>query len=476
MKKASAAFLILLLLALGTLAAGSAWAFSTLDCYGFVAETAYGDASAAEGIALHERSALAGHLVWDVYQDAETQSRRVDGSWPLSEQYPGARRHECRLNFTFGLLSESYSWNGDGEPRGMSELHAALYAELMRRSGGELDYSATVAASDFMDSLPLIAQVSYGEFHGEKKNAGTGRIVGVEVSDVLRAPVPEGMKFRLGVHPEGNGYEFSVEPVQLGGAGLWLSFDSVLVGGYMYFTLDVHSYETGESVLDAPCAVWRIPAETCGGETVLYAEKMEPFFERGLDGVSELDASCDGERVLLYTHSGGEVWMEAFDPDGGRGCTQRIKLSRSPGSEYYTLYAGAVGEQVYVLQFSGEDYAVFVLWDEGRTYAVAMDYAEGVYTPRLVTDVTSEHILNGSEVNFVGGTPADCIWDGERLYTLYAEKVISLGGGEYRICYVLLTHGRDGEEYAGWYIRPGGSVFLDMAYEAELVLTRRGGD
>lgn len=112
---------------------------------------------------------------------------------------------------------------------------------------------------------------------------------------------------------------------------------SVLAGGYFYFTLDVYdSLGTAELETDFPGGrgVWRVRAEedsAPGGPDDNYSVTANLYSaELAFNGWdwddALLDASADGEYVLLYTLEGAELWLNVLDPGSG-AAVQRLELT-----------------------------------------------------------------------------------------------------------------------------------------------------
>ena len=325
--------------------------------YALEAETVSGGAEAARGVTLCERAIVGGHLVWELEQDAATMEREIESYWSPS-LVRGDPEHDGytveygpSLGFELQRLSRSFVWKPGHLPRDLTGPYLEIFNALLAEHGGALpedidvDYEAVYPAGDYFTHIPVEV---YG-YDTAFKGRGVER---VDWSDVFHVALPEGAELEAvayisrSVNGEPVEYTFSVtqrweseggHEDRVNSVNAVSEESSVLAGGYFYFTLDVYdSLGTAELETDFPGGhgVWRIRAEEDSApwwsddnySVTADLDSVELAFTGWDWDDALLDASADGEYVLLYTLEGAELWLNVLDPRVG-GPVQRLELT-----------------------------------------------------------------------------------------------------------------------------------------------------
>lgn len=449
--------------------------------YALEAETVSGGAEAARGVTLCERAIVGGHLVWELEQDAETMEREIESYWSPS-LVRGDPEHDGytveygpSLGFELQSLSRSFVWKPGHLPRDLTGPYLEIFNALLAEYGGglpediDVDYEAVYPAGDYFTHIPVEV---YG-YDTAFKGCGVER---VDWSDVFHVALPEGAELEAvtsmsrSVNGEPVEYTFSVtqrweseggHEDRVNSVNAVSEESSILTGGYFYFTLDVYD-ELGATELETDFpgghGVWRVRAEEDSApwwsdddySVTADLGSVELAFSGWDWDDALLDASADGEYVLLYTLEDAELWLNVLDPGSG-AAVQRLELTAGmPEDEREALEDYGI-DALGVRQYASDGGAVFFI-RALRDWAVAADYSDGRYAPQF----TAEIDRYAADLSIFSMQPADCAWDGERLCTLYAQRnLLPWQTGPDRRGYALVVQRAGGTEYVGVYNRPG---------------------
>ena len=449
--------------------------------YALEAETVSGGAEAARGVTLCERAIVGGHLVWELEQDAATMEREIDSYWSPS-LVRGDPEHDGytveygpSLGFELQSLSRNFVWKPGHLPNSLTGPYLEIFNALLAEHGGALpedidvDYEAVYPAGDYFTHIPVEV---YG-YDTAFKGRGVER---VDWSDVFHVALPEGAELRASAfvshmtNGESVEYTFSVtqrweseggHEDRVNSVNAVSEESSILTGGYFYFTLDVYD-ELGATELETDFpgghGVWRVRAEEDSApwwsdddySVTANLDSAELAFNGWDWDDALLDASADGEYVLLYTLEGSELWLNVLDPGSG-AAVQRLELTAGMPEADKDFIAKYGIDAQGVRQYASDGGTVFFI-RALRDWAVAADYSEGRYAPQFTAAIDRY----AADLSIFSMQPADCAWDGERLCTLYAQRnLLPWETGSDRRGYALVVQREDGAEYVGIYNRPG---------------------
>lgn len=450
----AAAFAFLSGLALAVLAVGTGVLAAQAGSFSAAGEVIYGERAAAEGFTLRQELALGGHLSVDAVFDAASGETRSDSAWSFLELAPeeAPAGPKLRLKGVGGDRDESWPDRGHntlGAPLAWAQdIYDRLYSSLDGESG---QAGESRPLSEYTDKLPLnfycrgmTDDVPVYEIRPEDPRLWCDRRVNEtydgELSDCAFAlPLTGDEMLYASVTVNSYACAFGVEASP--GADYYTYSDCVLApDGALYLVLDIRETDGGtpgervsaEGFPGGEWCVWRIPCEVegdTGGERWWTADSVrvrpdfgsvECFHALGADWEhADLELSCDGTRLLLFTVADGSLRLTVFGLDGEE--LQSMKLMDiAPGIDIYTSEVNRMVCHVF-------ENGLAVDTDAGEV--VCVPESGGVYAEPFVVDMRAlpDLVQYGGTI---GAEPYAFASDGERVAMLDGGHYFDADGGK----------------------------------------------
>ena len=331
------AFAFLAGLALAVLAVGTGVLAAQVGSFSAAGEVICGERAAAEGFTLRQELALGGHLSVDAVFDAASGETRSDSAWSFLELAPeeAPAGPKLRLKGVGGDRDESWPDRGHntlGAPLAWAQdIYDRLYSSLDGESG---QAGESRPLSEYTDKLPLnfycrgmTDDVPVYEIRPEDPRLWCDRRVNEtydgELSDgAFALPLTGDEMLYASVTVNSYACAFGVEASP--GDGYYYTYSDCVLApdGALYLVLDIRETDGGtpgervsaEGFPGGEWCVWRIPCEVegnTGGERRWTADSVrvrpdfgsvECFRALGADWEhADLELSCDGTRLLLFT-------------------------------------------------------------------------------------------------------------------------------------------------------------------------------
>lgn len=447
------AFAFLAGLALAVLAVGTGVLAAQAGSFSAAGEVICGERAAAEGFTLQQELALGGHLSVDAVFDAASGETRSDSAWSFLELAPeeapagpklrlkgvGGDRDESWPDRGHNTLSAPLAWAQD--------IYDRLYSSLDGESG---QAGESRPLSEYTDKLPLnfycrgmTDDVPVYEIRPEDPRLWCDRRVNEtydgELSDgAFALPLTGDEMLYASVTVNSYACAFGVEA--LPGADYYTYSDCVLApDGALYLVLDIRETDGGtpgervsaEGFPGGEWCVWRIPCEVegdTGGERWWTADSVrvrpdfgsvECFHALGADWEhADLELSCDGTRLLLFTVADGSLRLTVFGLDGEE--LQSMKLMDiAPGVDIYT---SEVNRMVCHVIENG------LAVDTAAGEVVCVPESGGIYAEPFVVDMRAlpDSLQYGGTI---GTEPYAFASDGERVAMLDGGHYFDADGG-----------------------------------------------
>lgn len=461
------AFAFLAGLALAVLAVGTGVLAAQASSFSAAGEVIYGEREAAEGFTLRQELALGGHLSVDAVFDAASGETRSDSAWSFAELAPeeapaGAK---LRLKGVGGDRDESWPDRGHntlGAPLAWAQdIYDRLYSSLDGESG---QAGESRPLSEYTDKLPLnfycrgmTDDVPVYEIRPEDPRLWCDRRVNEtydgELSDgAFALPLNGDEMLYASVTVNSYACAFGVEASP--GADYYTYSDCVLApDGALYLVLDIRETDGGtpgervsaEGFPGGEWCVWRIPCEVegdTGGERWWTADSVrvrpdfgsvECFRALGADWEhADLELSCDGTRLLLFTVADGSLRLTVFGLDGEEMQSMKL-MDIAPGIDIYTSEVNRMVCHVF-------ENGLAVDTDAGEV--VCVPESGGVYAEPFVVDMRAlpDSLQYGGTIGVV---PYAFASDGERVAMLDGGHYFGTDGG--RTLLRLTVFAPDGE-------------------------------
>lgn len=447
------AFAFLAGLALAVLAVGTGVLAAQAGSFSAAGEVICGEREAAEGFTLRQELALGGHLSVDAVFDAASGETRSDSAWSFVELAPeeapagpklrlkgvGGDRDESWPDRGHNTLSAPLAWAQD--------IYDRLYSSLDGESG---QAGESRPLSEYTDKLPLnfycrgmTDDVPVYEIRPEDPRLWCDRRVNEtydgELSDgAFALPLTGDEMLYASVTVNSYACAFGVEASPR--ADYYTYSDCVLApDGALYLVLDIRETDGGtpgervsaEGFPGGEWCVWRIPCEVegdTGGERWWTADavrvrpdfgSVECFHALGADWEhADLELSCDGTRLLLFTVADGELRLTVFGLDGEE--LQSMKLMDiAPGVDIYTSEVNRMVCHVF-------ENGLAVDTDAGEV--VCVPESGGIYAEPFVVDMRAlpDSLQYGGTI---GAEPYAFASDGERVAMLDGGRYFGADGG-----------------------------------------------
>ena len=463
----AAAFAFLAGLALAVLAVGTGVLTAQAGSFSAAGEVIYGERAAAEGFTLRQELAPDGHLSVDAVFDAASGETRSDSAWSFLELAPeeAPAGPKLRLKGVGGDRDESWPDRGRntlGAPLAWAQdIYDRLYSSLDGEPG---QAGESRPLSEYTDKLPLnfycrgmTDDVPVYEIRPEDPRLWCDRRVNEtydgELSDgAFALPLTGDEMLYASVTVNSYACAFGVEASP--GADYYTYSDCVLApDGALYLVLDIRETDGGtpgervsaEGFPGGEWCVWRIPCEVegdTGGERRWTADSVrvrpdfgsvECFHALGADWEhADLELSCDGTRLLLFTVADGSLRLTVFGLDGEE--LQSMKLMDiAPGVDIYTSEVNRMICHVF-------ENGLAVDTDAGEV--VCVPESGGVYAAPFVVDMRAlpDLLQYGGAI---GAEPYAFASDGERVAMLDGGRYFGTDGG--RTLLRLTVFAPDGE-------------------------------
>ena len=463
----AAAFAFLAGLALAVLAVGTGVLAAQAGSFSAAGEVIYGERAAAEGFTLRQELALGGHLSVDAVFDAASGETRSDSAWSFLELAPeeAPAGPKLRLKGVGGDRDESWPDRGRntlGAPLAWAQdIYDRLYSSLDGESG---QAGESRPLSEYTDKLPLnfycrgmTDDVPVYEIRPEDPRLWCDRRVNEtydgELSDgAFALPLTGDEMLYASVTVNSYACAFGVEASP--GADYYTYSDCVLApDGALYLVLDIRETDGGtpgervsaEGFPGGEWCVWRIPCEVegdTGGERWWTADavrvrpdfgSVECFHALGADWEhADLELSCDGTRLLLFTVADGSLRLTVFGLDGEE-LQSMLLLDVAPATEIYTSEVNRMVCHVF-------ENGLAVDTDAGEV--VCVPESGGVYAEPFVVDMRAlpDSLQYGGTI---GAEPYAFASDGERVAMLDGGHYFDADGG--RALLRLTVFAPDGE-------------------------------
>lgn len=464
----AAAFAFLAGLALAVLAVGTGVLAAQASSFSAAGEVIYGERAAAEGFTLRQELALGGHLSVDAVFDAASGETRSDSAWSFLELAPeeAPAGPKLRLKGVGGDRDESWPDRGHntlGAPLAWAQdIYDRLYSSLDGESG---QAGESRPLSEYTDKLPLnfycrgmTDDVPVYEIRPEDPRLWCDRRVNEtydgELSDgAFALPLTGDEMLYASVTVNSYACAFGVEASP--GDGYYYTYSDCVLApdGALYLVLDIRETDGGtpgervsaEGFPGGEWCVWRIPCEVegdTGGERRWTADSVrvrpdfgsvECFHALGADWEhADLELSCDGTRLLLFTVADGSLRLTVFGLDGEE--LQSMKLMDiAPGIDIYTSEVNRMVCHVF-------ENGLAVDTDAGEVVCVPEN--GGIYAAPFVVDMRAlpDLVQYGGTI---GAEPYAFASDGERVAMLDGGHYFDADGG--RTLLRLTVFGSDGE-------------------------------
>lgn len=462
------AFAFLAGLALAVLAVGTGVLAAQAGSFSAAGEVICGERAAAEGFTLRQELALGGHLSVDAVFDAASGETRSDSAWSFAELAPeeAPAGSKLRLKGVGGDGDESWPDRGHntlGAPLAWAQdIYDRLYSSLDGESG---QAGESRPLSEYTDKLPLnfycrgmTDDVPVYEIRPKDPRLWCDRRVNEtydgELSDgAFALPLNGDEMLYASVTVNSYASAFGVEASP--GDGYYYTYSDCVLApdSALYLVLDIRETDGGtpgervsaEGFPGGEWCVWRIPCEVegdTGGERRWTADSVrvrpdfggvECFHALGADWEhADLELSCDGTRLLLFTVADGSLRLTVFGLDGEE--LQSMKLMDiAPGVDIYTSEVNRMVCHVF-------ENGLAVDTDAGEV--VCVPESGGVYAAPFVMDMRAlpDLVQYGGTI---GAEPYAFASDGERVAMLDGGHYFGTDGG--RTLLRLTVFAPDGE-------------------------------
>lgn len=449
------AFAFLAGLALAVLAVGTGVLTAQAGSFSAAGEVICGERAAAEGFTLRQELALGGHLSVDAVFDAASGETRSDSAWSFVELAPeeAPAGPKLRLKGVGGDRDESWPDRGHntlGAPLAWAQdIYDRLYSSLDGESG---QAGESRPLSEYTDKLPLnfycrgmTDDVPVYEIRPEDPRLWCDRRVNEtydgELSDgAFALPLTGDEMLYASVTVNSYASAFGVEASP--GDGYYYTYSDCVLApdGALYLVLDIRETDGGtpgervsaEGFPGGEWCVWRIPCEVegdTGGERWWTADavrvrpdfgSVECFHALGADWEhADLELSCDGTRLLLFTVADGSLRLTVFGLDGEE--LQSMKLMDiAPGVDIYTSEVNRMVCHVF-------ENGLAVDTDAGEV--VCVPESGGIYAEPFVVDMRAlaDSLQYGGTI---GAEPYAFASDGERVAMLDGGHYFDTDGGK----------------------------------------------
>lgn len=449
------AFAFLAGLALAVLAVGTGVLTAQAGSFSAAGEVICGERAAAEGFTLRQELALGGHLSVDAVFDAASGETRSDSAWSFVELAPeeAPAGPKLRLKGVGGDRDESWPDRGHntlGAPLAWAQdIYDRLYSSLDGESG---QAGESRPLSEYTDKLPLnfycrgmTDDVPVYEIRPEDPRLWCDRRVNEtydgELSDgAFALPLNGDEMLYASVTVNSYASAFGVEASP--GDGYYYTYSDCVLApdGALYLVLDIRETDGGtpgervsaEGFPGGEWCVWRIPCEVegdTGGERWWTADavrvrpdfgSVECFHALGADWEhADLELSCDGTRLLLFTVADGSLRLTVFGLDGEE--LQSMKLMDiAPGVDIYTSEVNRMVCHVF-------ENGLAVDTDAGEV--VCVPESGGIYAEPFVVDMRAlaDSLQYGGTI---GAEPYAFASDGERVAMLDGGHYFDTDGGK----------------------------------------------
>ena len=449
------AFAFLAGLALAVLAVGTGVLAAQAGSFSAAGEVICGERAAAEGFTLRQELVLGGHLSVDAVFDAASGETRSDSAWSFSELAPeeAPAGPKLRLKGVGGDRDESWPDRGHntlGAPLAWAQdIYDRLYSSLDGESG---QAGESRPLSEYTDKLPLnfycrgmTDDVPVYEIRPEDPRLWCDRRVNEtydgELSDgAFALPLNGDEMLYASVTVNSYASAFGVEASP--GDGYYYTYSDCVLApdGALYLVLDIRETDGGtpgervsaEGFPGGEWCVWRIPCEVVGdtgGERWWTADSVrvrpdfgsvECFHALGADWEhADLELSCDGTRLLLFTVADGSLRLTVFGLDGEE--LQSMKLMDiAPGIDIYTSEVNRMVCHVF-------ENGLAVDTDAGEVVCVPEN--GGIYAAPFVVDMRAlpDSLQYGGTI---GAEPYAFASDGERVAMLDGGHYFGTDGGK----------------------------------------------
>ena len=464
----AAAFAFLAGLALAVLAVGTGVLAAQAGSFSAAGEVIYGERAAAEGFTLRQELALGGHLSVDAVFDAASGETRSDSAWSFLELAPeeAPAGPKLRLKGVGGDRDESWPDRGRNTLSAplawAQDIYDRLYASLDGESG---QAGESRPLSEYTDKLPLnfycrgmTDDVPVYEIRPKDPRLWCDRRVNEtydgELSDgAFALPLNGDEMLYASVTVNSYASAFGVEASP--GDGYYYTYSDCVLApdGALYLVLDIRETDGGtpgervsaEGFPGGERCVWRIPCEVKGDTGVERRwtadsvrvrpdfDSVECFHALGADWEhADLELSCDGTRLLLFTVADGSLRLTVFGLDGEE--LQSMKLMDiAPGVDIYTSEVNRMICHVF-------ENGLAVDTDAGEV--VCVPESGGVYAEPFVVDMRAlpDSLQYGGTI---GAEPYAFASDGERVAMLDGGRYFGTDGG--RTLLRLTVFAPDGE-------------------------------
>ncbi len=463
----AAAFAFLAGLALAVLAVGTGVLAAQASSFSAAGEVIYGERAAAEGFALRQELALGGHLSVDAVFDAASGETRSDSAWSFAELAPeeAPAVPKLRLKGVGGDRDESWPDRGHNTLSAPLAWAQDIYDRLYSSLDGEPGQAGeSRPLSEYTDKLPLnfycrgmTDDVPVYEIRPKDPRLWCDRRVNEtydgELSDgAFALPLTGDEMLYASVTVNSYACAFGVETSP--GADYYTYSDCVLApDGALYLVLDIRETDGGtpgervsaEGFPGGEWCVWRIPCEVegdTGGERWWTADSVrvrpdfgsvECFHALGADWEhTDLELSCDGTRLLLFTVADGSLRLTVFGLDGEEMQSMKL-MDIAPGIDIYTSEVNRMVCHVF-------ENGLAVDTDAGEV--VCVPESGGIYAEPFVVDMRAlpDSLQYGGTI---GTEPYAFASDGERVAMLDGGHYFSTDGG--RTLLRLTVFAPDGE-------------------------------
>lgn len=438
MKKQAAAFLLIAILALGSLTGGTVYFRVNRGDLAIETETLYGDVRSAEGVTVTQHAVLAERLFWDTSWTPDAGSETESG-WRL-EKEPSDYKLLPGLLLCLENYNVNMGWSGSYGP-GLAGIPGEIFDDVSQgRSEGR--YTGLVRLNDYTDRWPVYADCVNVRLENDPVEPAYSDLY--DVSDIFSIPLDGDVWIALECEWSEYSGEFNMDVHDMN-ANQFNSSVYAADGNLYTATL---AFEEGGGRLDGSSlpggdwGIWRIPcSQVEHGEGRWWTEAVNAEPEADIEGLQpvyafaedadwmHMELSWDGEKLLVFTRAGGVFYMDVVDIRTGE-TLQRLELLNDETAA--ALGAGPPSEYVSADVSLYEDFLVVRCVD---TAILLEPEGEGY---RLVTAVNLDAVPRSerwTEDDWLSMSEFRYAYDGERMCVLgigsYASHEDDYGGEPY---------------------------------------------
>ncbi len=345
MRKSFICFLLLVLLAVGVMAASVQALDDQKDNISVVEETVYGDAKAVENLAVTTHALLSQQLYWDTsYLAGENPETATEFRfYPERQSYENESDGYFYLQLgssNFGMGSshhidlEAIEYNRRDDHRDMREglNHMLLPAiDVASRTANGQEHKETVRLRDYYERYKI--QPEYNLTGMDMFDEASYQTVAEALAEVLVIPVPEDLMVEVIITKDDMGQVTDVEcwdVVELGHVYDCWSEGLVMEDGVYFYlggNLDFSQIKLGYGIY------WIPIVQTVNGKAFLDVENMENIYDLELpsdgEGRARMQESSDGTQVYLFEKR-GEDWQLVILDHAAKTVVQQLPLCGSP--------------------------------------------------------------------------------------------------------------------------------------------------